>query len=177
MTFYVRTWQAPESAENTIRQSMQMLDTKLVLNDFHTMQEQLDENLTTERAIALLASGFGMLAGLMAAIGIYGVLSYSTAQRTREIGIRIALGATRATVIRMVLTEVSWLAGIGIVAGLPVSLLLAHAVRSQLFGVSTSDPLTIWVVCLAVVAVGFASAALPARRAAKVDPMVALRCE
>ena len=177
MTFYVRTWQAPESAENTIRQSMQMLDTKLVLNDFHTMQEQLDENLTTERAIALLASGFGMLAGLMAAIGIYGVLSYSTAQRTREIGIRIALGATRARVIRMVLTEVSWLAGIGIVAGLPVSLLLAHAVRSQLFGVSTSDPLTIWVVCLAVVAVGFASAALPARRAAKVDPMVALRCE
>jgi ABC-type antimicrobial peptide transport system permease subunit len=156
---------------------MQGLDSNLVLNNLHTMREQIDENLTDERVIAYLASSFGVLAAIMTAIGIYGVLAYSTAQRTREIGVRIAMGATRTTVVRMVLAEVLWLAGIGIAAGLPLSLLFAQAVRSQLFGVSNSDPLTLSVVIVLVAAVAFGSAALPARRAAKVDPMVALRYE
>ena len=111
MTFYVRTWQSPESAEGTIRSAMQSLDSKLVLDTFRTMEEQVDDILTTERVIAILASVFGVLAVLMAAVGLYGVLAYSTAQRTREIGIRIALGAGRASVMRMVLVEVLWLAG------------------------------------------------------------------
>jgi putative ABC transport system permease protein len=177
MTFYVRTWQAPENAETTIRQFMHTFDSRFVLKDFRTMQEQVDANLTTERAIALLASSFGALAALMAAIGIYGVLAYSTAQRFREIGIRIAIGATRANVVRMVLAEVLWMAGIGIAIGLPLAMLLARSVRSQLFGVSGNDPLTLFAVCAVIAAVAFASAALPARRAAKVDPMVALRYE
>jgi len=177
LVLYVRTWQAPESVEATIRQAMQGLDSNLVLNNLHTMREQIDENLTDERVIAYLASSFGVLAAIMTAIGIYGVLAYSTAQRTREIGVRIAMGATRTTVVRMVLAEVLWLAGIGIAAGLPLSLLFAQAVRSQLFGVSNSDPLTLGVVIVLVAAVAFGSAALPARRAAKVDPMVALRYE
>jgi putative ABC transport system permease protein len=177
LVLYVRTWQAPESAEATIRQAMQTIDSNLVLNNFRTMQEQIDDNLTNERVIAYLASCFGVLAALMAAIGIYGVLAFSTAQRTREIGLRIAMGATRAAVVRMVLAEVVWLAGIGIAAGLPLSLLFAHAVRSQLFGVSKGDPLTLGVVIVLVAAVAFAAAVLPARRAAKVDPMVALRYE
>jgi len=177
LVLYVRTWQAPESAEATIRQAMQMLDSNLVLNNVRTMQEQIDENLINERVIAFLASSFGGLAAIMAAIGVYGVLAYSTAQRTREIGIRIAMGATRATVVRMVLAEVLWLAGIGIATGLPLSLLFARAVRSQLFGVSNGDPLTLGVVVVVVAAVAFISAALPALRAAKVDPMVALRYE
>jgi putative ABC transport system permease protein len=177
MTFYVRTWQAPQSAESAIQQFTHTFDSRLVLSNFYTMHEQVDANLVTERAIAFLASSFGILAALMAAIGIYGVLAYSIAQRTREIGIRMAVGATRAAVIRMVLAEVLVMAGIGIIVGAPLSLLLAHTVRSQLFDVSSSDPLTLSVVILAVVALAFVSAALPARRAAKVDPMVALRYE
>ena len=177
MTFYVRTWQSPESAEATIRRAMQTLDSKLVLDNFRTMQEQIDDNLTAERVIAILASAFGMLAVLMAAVGLYGVLAYSTAQRTREIGIRIALGAGRTSVMRMVLVEVLWLAGISIAVALPASLLLTRAARSQLFGISSSDPLTLAVVTLVVAVVALASALLPARRAAKIDPMVALRYE
>jgi len=177
MTFYVRTWQSPESAEATIRRAMQTLDSKLVLDNFRTMQEQIDDNLIAERVIAILASSFGVLAVLMAAVGLYGVLAYSTAQRTREIGIRIALGAARGSVMRMVLVEVLWLAGVSIAVALPASLLLASAVRSQLFGISSSDPLTLVVVTALVATVALASALLPARRAAKTEPMVALRYE
>jgi putative ABC transport system permease protein len=177
LTFYVRTWQDPKAAQATIRPAMQALDSKLVLDAFRTMQEQVDDNLSDERVIAFLATSFGVLAALLAAIGIYGVLAYSTAQRTREIGIRVAMGATRTEVVRMVLSEVARLAAIGIALGLPLSFVLARAVHDQLFGISSYDPLTICVVCALIIAVALASAALPARRAAQVDPMVALRYE
>jgi len=177
MTFYVRTWQQPESAESTIRRAMQTLDSNLVLDTFRTMHEQIDNNLIAERVIALLASGFGVLAALMAAVGLYGVLAYSTTQRTSEIGIRMALGATRASVVRMVLFEVLWLAGISIAVTLPLSLLLMSAVRSQLYGISSSDPLTLCLMTLLVIVVALTSAMLPARRAARVEPMKALRYE
>jgi len=177
MTFYVRTWQPPESAESTIRQAMRTLDSSLVLGTYRTMDEQIDNNLIAERVIALLASSFGILAALMAAVGLYGVLAYSTTQRTSEIGVRMALGATRASVVRMVLFEVLWLAGISVAVTLPLSLLLMRAVRSQLFGISSSDPLTLFLVTLLVTLVALASAMLPARRAARVEPMKALRYE
>jgi ABC-type antimicrobial peptide transport system permease subunit len=177
MTFYARTWQSPESAEGTVRGAMQVLDSKLVLDNFRTMQEQIDDNLTAERVIAILASAFGVLAVLMAAVGLYGVLAYSTAQRTREIGIRIALGAARTSVMRMVLVEVLWLAGISIAVAVPASLLLTSAARSQLFGISSSDPLTLVAVTVLVAVVALLSALLPARRAARTDPIVALRYE
>jgi predicted permease len=177
MAFYVRTWQSPESAEATIRTAMQALDSKLALDTFRTMQAQIDDTLTAERVIAILASAFGALAVLMAAVGLYGVLAYSTAQRTREIGIRIALGAARSSVMHMVLVEVLWLAGISVAVAIPVSLLLTRAVRSQLFGISSSDPLTLVVVTLLVAVVALASSLLPAIRAAKTHPMVALRYE
>lgn len=177
MTYYVRTIQAPEAAESTIRQAMQTLDSRLVLDNFRTMTEQIDDNLTAERVIAFLAESFGALAALMAAIGLYGVLAYSTAQRTSEIGIRMALGATRASVVRVVLVEVLWLAGVAVAIALPASLLLGMAVRSQLFGISSSDPVSLAVATGLIVLVAIAAASLPARRAAKVDPMVALRYE
>ena len=177
MSYYIRTVQSPEAAESTIRQAMQTLDAKLVLDNFRTMTEQVEDTLTTERVIAFLAESFGGLAALMAAIGLYGVLAYSTAQRTSEIGIRMALGATRASVVRVVLTEVLWLAGIAVAAALPLSLLLGRAVRSQLFGVSSSDPLSLIMATLLIVLVAISAASLPARRAAKVDPIVALRYE
>ena len=177
MAFYVRTVQVPEAAEATVRRTVQQVDSKLVLDNFRTMPEQIDDNLTAERTIALLASGFGVLAVFMAAVGLYGVLAYSTAQRTREIGLRIALGAARTSVMRMVLLEVLWLAGISVAVALPASLLLARAIRSQLFGISSTDPLTLIVGTSLIAVVALASAYLPARRAAKVDPMVALRYE
>lgn len=177
MNYYIRTMQSPEAAESTIRQAMQRLDSKLVLADFRTMKEQIDDTLTAERVIAFLAESFGLLAALMAAIGLYGVLAYSTAQRTTEIGIRMALGATRALVVRVVLAEVLWLTGIAVAVALPLSLFLGLAVRSQLFGVSSSDPLSLVSATLLIVVVAMAAASLPAGRAAKVDPMVALRYE
>jgi putative ABC transport system permease protein len=177
MAFYIRTTQAPEAAEASIRSAMQVLDSKLVLDDFRTMQEQIDNDLNTERVVATLASSFALLAVFMAAVGLYGVLAYATAQRTREIGVRIALGAGRASVMRMVLTEVLWLAGISTAIALPASLLLTRSIRSQLFGISSSDPLTLGLMTLLVIMVALFSAMIPARRAAKVDPMVALRYE
>ena len=177
MAFYIRTWQTPESAESTVRRVMQALDSKLVLDKFRTMDEQIADNLTAARVVAFLAESFGALAALMAAIGLYGVLAYSTAQRTSEIGIRMALGASRASVVRVVLVEVLWLTGIAIAIALPASLLLGAAVRSQLFGISSSDPLTLSLATLLILVVAIVSALLPARRAAKVDPVVALRYE
>ena len=177
LTFYVRTWQPPEPAEASIRGAVLALDSKLVLNHFQTMQQQINDNLSAERLIAFLASGFGVLAALLAAAGVYGVLAYTTAQRTREIGIRVALGATRGEVMRMVLVEVFWLAGIGVAAGLPIALVLARTLQSELFGISSQDPLTLGAVVFLVSGLAFASAALPARRAAQVDPMAALRYE
>ncbi len=177
MTFYVRTWQSPESAESTVRRAMKQLDSKLVMDNFRTMQEQIDDNLTSERLVAILASAFGILAILMAAVGLYGVLAYSTAQRTREIGIRVALGAARGTVMRLVLVEVLRLVGVSLAVAIPASLLLTRAARSQLFGISSSDPLTLAGVTLLVTLVALASALLPAYRAATTDPIVALRYE
>ncbi len=177
MAFYLRTEQQPENAVSTIRHAMQTLDSSLVLDTFRTMDDQIDNSLVAERVIALLATSFGVLAALMAAVGLYGVLAYSTAQRTSEIGIRMALGATRVSVVKMVVFEVFWLAGISIAVTLPLSLLLMRAVRSQLFGISSSDPLTLGAMTLLVILVALAAAMLPARRAAKVEPMRALRYE
>jgi putative ABC transport system permease protein len=177
MTFYVRTWQESKTAESTIRAAMQALDSKLVLDAFRTMQEQVDDNLSDERVIAFLATSFGLMAALLAAIGSYGVLAYSIAQRTREIGLRIALGATKMGVFRLVLKEVLWLVGLGLTAGIPLSIVLAISVRGRLFGVSTYDLPTLTVASLTMTVVALVSAILPARRAVSVDPMVALRYE
>src|ERR1039457_3928202 len=136
LVFLVRTWQPPDAALSGIRGAMQQLDSKLALSNLWTMDAQIADDLSVERLIALLAVSFGVLAILLSAIGLYGVLAYATAQRTREIGIRMALGAQRSSVMRLVLQDVLWLAGVSIAVSLPVSLLLARLLRSQLFGVS-----------------------------------------
>jgi predicted permease len=177
LQYYVRTGQSPQSAEATIRSAMQNLDSKLVLDTMRTMDEQIADNLTNDRLITLLAVVFATLATLLAAIGLYGVLAYSTAQRTREIGIRMAMGAQRISVVRMVLADVIWLTGISIVVTIPLAILFARMISNQLYGVSTFDPVTLLAGTLLVALVALLAALLPARRAASVEPMKALRTE
>jgi putative ABC transport system permease protein len=177
LQFYLRTWQAPQVAEGAIRSAIQKLDSNLVVDSMRTMDEQINESLSTERLIALLAGSFGVLATSLAAVGLYGVLAYTTVQRTREIGIRMALGASRGAVARMVLAEVAQLAGVSLLLALPLALLLSQLVRSQLFGVSLHDPLTLGATAILVAIVALLAAWLPTRRATRIDPMVALRYE
>ncbi len=177
MYYYVRTWGAPAAAMGLIRQAVRGVDAKLALDDLSTMKEQISQNISDERMVAMLAVCFGALAMLLAAVGLYGVLAYATAQRTREIGVRMALGADRATVMGLVLRDVLKLAGISVLVALPVALLATRALKSQLFGVSTMSPMVYVPVTLVVLVVAVVAAALPARRAAGVDPMEALRSE
>ena len=142
-----------------------------------TMEVQVSESLFVERLIATLSAFFGLLATLLAAIGLYGIKAYSVARRTREIGIRVALGAERSGVIGLVMREVALLAAIGIGVGLPVALALSKYVRSQLFGLEPNDPITLAIATLAMAGVALLAGYIPAERAARVDPIVALRYE
>jgi predicted permease len=176
-TFLLRTYQPPSAADSSVRTAMQQLDSKLALGKIRTMDELIADNLSSERIIALLAMSFGVLAVLLAAIGLYGVLAYSTAQRTREIGIRMAVGAHRSSVVQLVLADVLWLTGVTVVLTVPLSLFFAYMLRSQLFGVSPFDPLTLLGGTLLIALVALLSATLPAKRAASIDPIKALRTE
>lgn len=177
LQFYVRTLQAPELAENDVRAALHGLDSKLVIDSMKTMDEQIDDNVSSERMIALLAMSFALIALLTTAVGLYGVLAYATEQRTREIGIRMALGAQRGTVVRLVLLDMAKVALIGTAVALPASVLMARWLRSQLFEVQPFDPVTL-IGCIAVTGVMvMAAAALPAQRAASVEPTQALRTE
>jgi len=177
LQYYIRTWQSPDAAKDAVREAVRQIDPNLVVDGLRTMDEQIDQSTANDRLVATLAVSFGALATLMAAIGLYGVLAYSTAQRTREIGIRMALGARRHTVMRLVMADIVWLAAISIGLTLPLAILASRAVRSQLYNVSPADPLVITGGVVIVTLVVVVSAFLPARRAASVDPMQALRTE
>ena len=177
MYYYVRTWGAPAAVMGQIRQTVRGVDAKLALDGLSTMQGEISQNISDERMVALLAVCFGGLAMLLAAVGLYGVLAYATAQRTREIGVRMALGADRSGVMALVLRDVLKLAGTSILVALPVALLATRALKSQLFGVSTMSPMVYVPVTVVVLLVALLAAALPARQAARLDPMDALRSE
>jgi putative ABC transport system permease protein len=174
---YLRTAMPPEQSFAMVRQAMKQIDPGLAIDEMRTMDDQIDTTLSNERMIELLAISFGLLATILAGVGLYGVLAFSTAQRTREIGIRMALGSSRLGVSRLVLADVLRLAGIGIVVAIPCSMLLGRLLRSQLFGVSTSDPFTLGGVILLIAVVALVAAVLPAHRASTVDPTTALRTE
>jgi predicted permease len=174
---YVETTRNPAQSLAGIRGAIHQLDSTLVVDGLRTMDAQIDSIASDERALAFLAIGFSALALLLAGVGLYGVLAYSTAQRTREIGVRLALGSPRAAVVRLVLREMVLIAAVATAIALPATVALARLFRSQLFGISVFDPLTLVGAVAFTALMVVAAAALPARRAAEVEPMRALRME
>jgi predicted permease len=174
---YARTAQAPQTVEAAIRQAIHQLDSTLVVDSLRTMEQQVDRSSSDERALAFLAIGFSALAMLLAAVGLYGVLAYSTEQRTREIGVRLALGAQRSNVVVLIVREMAIIAAIATAIALPSIVALARLFQSQLYGVTTFDPLTLSVTVTLTAGMAALAAALPARRAATIEPMQALRAE
>ena len=177
MYVYVRTAQSPEPVQAEIRQAVHAMDATLVVDSLRTMTAQVDQSAGQERAMAILGIGFAALAILLAAVGLYGVLAYSTEQRTREIGVRLALGSRRAGVVVLVVREMAIISAIATVLALPCIMALARLFRSQLYGVSTYDPLTLVAAVMVPALMVALAAALPARRAASIDPAQALRTE
>jgi len=175
--FEVRYSGEPGAIVSAVRQAIKEVNRNLPIAEVTMFSEQVDRSLVQQKLIARLSTFFGLLALLLAAIGLYGVISYSVTQRTREIGIRMALGAERRNVLRLVLGQGAKLALIGVLAGLVASWALTRWVESLLFGVSPTDRWTFVIIALLLIAVALLACYIPARRAAKVDPMVALRYE
>src|SRR5258708_18209947 len=143
MTIYIRTTADPNQLMSTVRSTVRGMDPNVPVYAMRTTEVTINESLSTERMIASLSAVFGFLATLLAVIGLYGVMAYTVAQRTREVGIRITLGAARGTVIWLVMREVLLLVAIGVAAGVTASLALTRVVQSQLFGLTPHDPLTL----------------------------------
>ena len=177
MDVVVRTQGSPKAALATIRERVHKLDTGLALANVNTMEQWLSNSAAQPRLNTVLLTTFAIVALLIAAIGIYGVLAYSVNQRTREIGLRMALGATPGSVLRLIVIEGMKVVLIGVVIGLAGGLALGRAVSSLVFGVPVRDPLTFTLVAVMLTGIALAACAIPARRASRVDPMVALREE
>jgi predicted permease len=175
-TLHVRTASAPEDIIGPLREQIRALDSTLPAN-VRPFSRLVDANLERERLIATLCGLFAALALVLTSIGLYGVIAHGVQRRTREIGIRMSLGAQRTRVLWMVLRDCLIVVAIGIAAGAPLSYWLAGTVRAQLFDVSPHDPVTAVGATVALVVVAVLAGSLPARRASRVDPVVALRCE
>jgi len=176
-TFYIKVRGAPEQAIPSIRRLVRQDDPRLPILWFRTLDEQVNRSLNTERMLAALSASFGALALVLSLVGLYGVMSFVVTRRTREIGIRLALGATSASAIRLVLRDAVVMIAAGIVLALPCVALLGKLVQSQLFGVTATDPVTIAAAALVLAAGGLIAAFMPAWRASNVSPTDALRLE
>jgi putative ABC transport system permease protein len=176
-TFYVRTTTSATSAFSAIRGEVRQLDAAMPVYEMKTVSGQLDETLLTDRLVALLSAGFGLLATLLASIGLYGVMAFVVARRRKELGIRLALGAQPTGVVWLVMKEVLLLLAIGFAIGIPAAAASGRLVSSQLYGIQAHDPrmAVLTIVVLSVVSV--AAGLIPARRASRIDPILALRYE
>jgi predicted permease len=175
--FEVRTFADPSTVSASIRQTVQSTNAAIPPIEIRAMAGMVDDSLQTDRFIKQLSEAFGILAMLLAAIGLYGVMAYTVARRTREIGIRMALGADPGRIREQVLRETLTLVLIGIPIGIPIAVLVAYLVRSMLFGLGVADPVTLAIATLLLLTAAALAGFLPARRASQVDPMVALRYE
>jgi predicted permease len=177
LAYYVRTSQDPRALAASVRGVAGELDSTLPLDEVRSFEEQINQQLASNWLIATLAEIFGALAAVLAAIGIYGLLAFAVTQRTREIGVRMALGADAGTVGRIILRDASWLVGIGVLTGLPLAYGLSRLINSMLYRVKAFEFPTVGSALVVMVFVALAAAYLPARRATRVDPLVALRYE
>jgi predicted permease len=176
-SFEVRTAASPEQLVPTIRQVVAQLDPNLPLRDVSTQTQQIDRLLFQERLVARVSSFFGALALVLACVGLYGLLAYEVARRTREIGIRMAIGAEARNVLTMVVKQGLALALLGAAIGVAVAMGVMRYLKSMLFEVRAYDPTIIVAVAALLLLVALAACVIPARRATTVDPMVALRSE
>jgi predicted permease len=177
MTVLVRTAGEPLAFAATLRQKAAEIDRHAILHSIATAQDQIDRSLLRERLVATISGLFGVLALLLAAIGLYGVLSYGIARRTREFGIRIAIGAEGGSILRLVLREAAWVLASGIVAGLTAAWWLGRIVGSLLYGVQPGDLTSLGIAVGVLAIAGTLAAWIPARRASRIDPIQALRYE
>ena len=177
MTFYVRAAFDELVLVDSVQKTVRALDASLPIYDVKTMRSQVDDSMFLDRLIAGLSAAFGLVACLLAAIGLYGVMSYTVTRRTRGIVIRMALGAKRANVLRLVMKEVAILAAAGVGLGLPLGAAAARVLESQLFQLSPWDPVTWMTAASVLLTVASVSGYLPAARASRVDPIVALHWE
>jgi ABC-type antimicrobial peptide transport system permease subunit len=177
MTYALRTTGDPLAYANTIREMVHQADARIPLVNVRTQSAQIDQAMSQENTFAKLCTAFAVLALLIACVGLYGTMSYDIARRTGEIGIRIALGAQRGDILRGVLSKGFLLVAIGTAIGLCASLALTRLVASQIWGVSATDLRTFVMVIGVITVVGLVACLVPARRAMRVDPMVALRHE
>jgi predicted permease len=177
MTVYLRTHGDPANTFNTARRVVREVDPTVPMYDLRTLDDQIEISLFTQRLLATLSGVFGGLATLLAALGLYGVMAFMVARRTREIGIRMALGADTGSVVWMVMREVLLLAAFGVAAGASAAWAATRFIQAQLFGIQATDPATMMSAAVGIVAVAALSGYLPARRATAIDPMRALRWE
>jgi predicted permease len=177
MNYYVKTSGDPNQLLRSIPSAVRRLDATLPVEDLKTMPQQIRENVFMDRMITILSASFALLATLLAAIGLYGVLAYSVAQRTREIGVRMALGADAAKVRAMILRQVGVMVLIGGVIGIAGAIALGRGAKSLLFELSGTDPVVIVTSAVVLALVALGAGYIPALRASKVDPMQALRYE
>lgn len=173
--FYVRTRLPSDQLIAAISPMMKRIDPALPVQELKTMPQQLQENVFLDRMISILSAAFALLATLLAAVGLYGVLAYSVSQRTREIGVRMALGADRGRVQGMVLRQVAAMVAVGATVGTLGAFALGRAARSLLYGLEGHDPVVFATAVVLLAAVAFGAGWLPARRASRTQPMMALR--
>jgi predicted permease len=174
---YVRTAHNPDDVFSSIRRRVHDIDANTPIFDMITLEKAVEDSLVTERLIASLSTSFGFLATALASVGLYGVMAFTVARRTREIGIRIAIGAEKKDVLWMILREVLLLLGIGMAIALPAALVLTKYVQSQLYGIQPVDPASMVAAVIVISGLALLAGYVPARRAARIDPMRALRYE